>query len=140
MSDTYGGTHWHKVEFVSATDGDTVRVRRWRIIKQETSNEGDGQLCRETREEGDDPEIYPKGIPHRLVNLDTPEKGDPGYKEAGADLRNWFAANEGFVSVITYLPNSGGFDRVLGDFYGRDGMSLSEYMLRRGWAPYVRGM
>lgn len=122
------GTDWAIDRIVSVTDGDTVRLMRSRSLGV---SDGLETLQRDAE---------PKGVPIRLVNVDTPERAQPRHEEARADLRNWLLMNLPLLRVITYP--GGGFDRLLGDIYanGDVGNTASQYMLRdRGWLPYVRG-
>lgn len=128
------GTDWAIDRVVSVTDGDTVRLVRSRSL-----GISDGLETFQCDSE-------PKGVAIRLVNLDTPERGEPGYTEARDDLDAWLsdpawlAAWRTDLRVITYP--GGGFDRLLGDIYmaGDIGNTASQYMLReRGWLPYVKG-
>jgi endonuclease YncB( thermonuclease family) len=127
------GTDWAIDRIVSVTDGDTVRLMRSRILGV---SDGLETLQRDTD---------PKGVAIRLVNLDTPERGEAGYELARSDLFRWLYTQDAFHSggnlrVITYP--GGGFDRLLGDIYvnGDIGSTASQHMLRnKNWPPYVRG-
>ena len=131
------GTDWQVERVVRVVDGDTVRLVRRR--EGDPTPLADGLAVtitvRDTEDDG-------KSI--RLVNLDTPERGETGYLQARDDLARWLAHNADYgldLRVITYP--GGGFDRLLGDIYveGDIGNTASQHMLRdRGWSPYVRGM
>jgi endonuclease YncB( thermonuclease family) len=123
------GVRWRITEVVSVTDGDTIRVFRAR------PEERDGRYY--TLE--DDKEKEPHGIPIRLVWVDTPERGDhPGYEKAKRDLDDWMDLHWWELDVVCY--ESGGWDRLMGDFITQDGESASQYMMiEKGWPPYVKG-
>lgn len=120
------GTDWAVERLVRIIDGDTVRIVRRR------STELDGLVL----------DVYdagPDGVPIRLVNLDTPERGHADYQQARADLVNWLDDHPD-LRVRTYP--GGGFDRLLGDIYvdGDISNTATQHMLRdRGWSPYIRG-
>lgn len=148
------GTDWNKVTPVRDTDGDTVRIRRaqltWSLADE--CEIGDSLVMQDWRLRfvTDDPEELPNGIAARLVTLDTPElhSKDPAERElaqlAAQQLWGWVTAHADRLRCITY-DSGGGFDRILVDLYvlAADGRtvedSASQYMLRQGWAPYVRG-
>jgi len=118
------GTEWRVETVVSVTDGDTVRLRRSRVI------ELDGRTYRITDEDV-------RGVPIRLTWLDSPERGKPGYREAHDDLAAWIDSRQG-LRVICF--ESGGWDRIMGDLVDADGESASQWMMReKGWLPYVKG-
>lgn len=140
------GTDWNRVVPVRGVDGDTVRLRRqqlsWTLFEE--CEIGDGTLLQEwkLRVIADDPEELPDGIAVRLVNLDTPERGEPGYREASDEVWAWIMGRRDRLRCITY-DAGGGFDRLLVDLYVLcpDGRTVeetaSQWMLKRGWLPYV---
>lgn len=140
------GTDWNRILPVRSTDGDTVRILReqltWRLVEE--CELGDTQRLEDwrLRRLRDDPVELPSGLAGRVVNLDTPERGQPRYREAGDQAWGWVLAHADRLRCITY-DTGGGFDRILVDLYvlGPDGRtvqdSLSQYMLRQGWSPYV---
>lgn len=142
------GADWNRVVAVRDVDGDTVRILRqqlsWELV--ETCELGDSLRLTDwkLRVTEDDPDELAGGIAARLVNLDTPERGQPGYKEAGRDLWGWVERNCERLRCVTY-DTAGGFDRILVDLYvlAADGRtvedSASQHMLRNGWMPYKRG-
>ena len=72
----------------------------------------------------------------RLVTVDTPEQGDPGYEEAREFCESWLPPGS-TVDVTTYKSDS--FGRWLADlrFPGAPGTasrSMSELLLRHGHA------
>lgn len=124
------GTDWH-VSWWSDVDGDTVRILRWR----------DEQIADGLRGRFyDDPAWFPRGQSVRLINLDTPERGEDGWQQACDDLRAWLGA-AGDALMVTTWGMAGGFDRLLGDFWVHDrNNTASQHMLRIGWDPYVEGV
>jgi hypothetical protein len=149
-----GGTDWNRVVPVKGVDGDTVRILReqltWKLVDQ--CELGDTQRLEDwrLRRLHDDPVDLPRGLPGRLVHLDTPELSskDPAERDqaraAAALAWAWVLAHADVLRCITY-DTGGGFDRLLIDLYvlSPDGLtvedSLSQYMLRQGWAPYLPG-
>lgn len=142
------GTDWNRVIPVRGTDGDTVRILRqqleWTLLDE--CEVGDSLRLEEwkLRIVRDDSDELPDGLAGRLVNLDTPERGQPGYKEAAVDVWGWLLANRDRLRCITYATG-GGFDRLLIDLYvlADDGQTIeetaSQWMLKRGWSPYAQG-
>lgn len=120
------GTEWRIVAMHHVVDGDTVHV-----IRSCGMQLGDDWF--------DVADIKPKPI--RLVWVDTPERGKPGYREATEDLEEWIAHAES-IRVICY--ESAGWDRTLGDLIDADGNSASQYLMTQGnngagWPAYVKG-
>jgi endonuclease YncB( thermonuclease family) len=123
------GITWDVVRTVSVTDGDTVRVVRRRLINI------DGRQYHAT-------DADPKGVPVRLVWVDSPERGKAGWNEARTDLRAWIdmhAFTDEPLRVVIY--ESAGWDRLLGDLIDPHGNSASQYMLTEGnggvgWPAY----
>lgn len=122
------GTEWRVESVVSVTDGDTVRLVRSKPV------ELDGRRYRLTDDE-------PKGVPIRLVWVDTPERGDhPGWEQARQDLREWIADHVGTRPLRVVCYESAGWDRLLGDLLDADGNSASQWLMTvKGWPPYVNG-
>lgn len=112
---------------VSVTDGDTIRA----VI------ETDPELVSPARTMTTKTRDLIKGEPLRLINLQTPERGEEGWREARAALSMWLARYVGQLRVATY--ESAGWDRLLGDVYvdGDRGNTATQYMLLNGWEPYV---
>jgi len=130
------GTDWQVVGRTWKVDGDTVRILRCRDVIV-----ADGMRARIY----DDPAWFPRGQAVRIVNLDTPEHGQPGWQQAGDELTAWLAA-AGDDLMVTTWGMSGGFDRLLGDFWiaGDRNNTVTRWMLTEGnggngWLPYVRG-
>lgn len=144
------GSDWNIITPHRAVDGDTHRL--WRTqVTWELAHERKavyGTITAEWRVQVvyDDPAALPDGVDCRLLNLDTPEKGEVGYKLATAEAWAWIVSHIDRLRCIGY-DQGGGFDRVLVDLYvlGGDGRieeTLSGWMLRygnngKGWAPYV---
>lgn len=137
MTQTLDGQRWRVTDVASVTDGDTVRLFRERT--ETIDDEFDMVIFTSPRR-------HPRGVPIRLVWVDTPEKGDePGWTLARRDTAAWLAQHKltGLLEVITY--GGAGFDRILGDIGYIDPStaqwcSLSQWLMReRGWPPYVRG-
>ena len=119
-----GALDWHAT-LVSVTDGDTARLHLERPALVVAGFEV------VLRSAGD------KGTPIRLVTLDTPERGQPGYAEARWDLKLWAEEHEDELRVETY--ESAGWDRLLGDLYvaGDRGNTATQHLLRLGWPIYT---
>ncbi len=74
----------------------------------------------------------------RLVTVDTPERGQPGWAEASRFVHAWIMASVG-LRAETYKTDS--FGRWLADLYRADDRSdtLTQALLRTGHAvPYQR--
>lgn len=76
----------------------------------------------------------------RLLGVDTPERGEPGWAEAGDYVRAWVLLHPD-LRVMTHKADS--FGRWLADVYYRDNGSnvrtLSQALLLDGHAqPYTR--
>lgn len=74
----------------------------------------------------------------RLLGVDTPERGQPGFTEATNFVKEWLAALEGHVRARTYKADS--FGRWLVDLYeaGYPEQTLSQALIDSGNAqPYV---
>jgi endonuclease YncB( thermonuclease family) len=121
------GTDWQIDRIVRVTDGDSLRVvRRRRTLL-------DGLRIETTDAD------FINGVPIRLINLDTPERGHDDYLEARNDVVNWLGRHP-HLSITTWP--GGGFDRLLGDIWvtGDRSNTLSKWMLiERNWDPYVDG-
>jgi endonuclease YncB( thermonuclease family) len=117
------GTEWDVERVVRVVDGDTVRLIRQRRLELD----GGQYLLSDALSDG---------VPIRLVWVDTPERGQPGYHEARADLVKW-AQLLGRHPLTVVCYESAGWDRLLGDLIDADGHSASQWLMReRGWPPY----
>lgn len=117
-------------------DGDTVRgflERDVELLPGYVATVRSGKL-------GDDGWV-PQSTLVRLVNLDTPERGEEGYARARGALAEWFARDDGerWRDLLLDDYGSAGFDRILGDLYvdGERGDTASQHMLRAGWEPWL---
>lgn len=77
----------------------------------------------------------------RLLWLNTPERGQPRWREARADLQAWVTGHlKDHLRVDDYGVEARG-GRMLGDLYYTDteGVhhSASQHMLTLGWLPYI---
>lgn len=144
------GSDWNIVVPHRAVDGDTQRVWRtqvsWELAHERKAVYGTVTAEWLVQVVYDDPERLPDGVDCRLLNLDTPERGQTGYALARAEAWAWLIEHADRLRCITY-DTGGGFDRLLTDLYvlgpdGRIEQTLSDWMLRygnggKGWDPYV---
>lgn len=75
----------------------------------------------------------------RLIIVDTPERGEAGWVVATGDTSDWLELHKyNLMCETLYLDN---FGRLLGDIYegGNRGNTLSQYLLKKGYPPYVKG-
>jgi endonuclease YncB( thermonuclease family) len=87
-----------------------------------------------------------KVIRIRLIHLDTPEKGKPGYEQAGSELREWLETELGYWGTLTVLAQvkKDSFGRYISDVfpsYDR-ARTASEHMLTeanngQGWDVWL---
>jgi hypothetical protein len=135
----------------TVTDGDTVRahLEGW-VQGGELPVSINGVILDEWTRVSLDPLVYPRGASLRLVILNTPEKrqqlpeplpdGRAGtWAEARDDVVRWFEmyAEQGIRAETWMLESNLG--RLLADIYveGDRGRTLSQFMLRIGWPPYL---
>jgi endonuclease YncB( thermonuclease family) len=121
---------WKIDRVVSVTDGDTLRAQ----ISRVTAVTNDFEAVFRTK--------GARGVSLRLIIVDTPEvKDKERWARAKFELTDWVIKHTGERSpglrVQTY--ESGGWDRLLADVYveGDRGNTLTQYMLQRGWPPYI---
>lgn len=69
----------------------------------------------------------------RLSIIDTPEKDEPGWKEATSFTTEWFKVNKNFI-LRTEHDKAGGFNRWLGTCVSLSGESLNKLLLDNGLA------
>ncbi len=140
------GSDWNVCEPVRTTDGDTQRIIRaqvrWTLNTHSKVATG---LIRESWSVEvikDNKDHFPRGLAGRLINIDTPERGDDGYETASRDLEQFCAIYRDRLRCVVY-DTGGGFDRLLIDLYVLDAdgktilTSASQHMLRLGWQPYL---
>ncbi len=71
----------------------------------------------------------------RLIDIDTPERGAPGFKEAKAATEKWCEDNKGKISIWTVKRDK--FGRYLSKFMNND-ESLNDMLIAEGFAkPYA---
>lgn len=72
----------------------------------------------------------------RILGVDTPERGQPGFHEAADFVREWLAESSGLVA---HTRKADSFGRWLADIVRDDGSTLSQALLNSGHAvPYSR--
>lgn len=116
----------YDAQFVSITDGDTLRLH---LEREMPLVPGWATTLHST---------HPRGVPVRLIILDTPERGQEGWHAARDDLTTWVLARQEVLRCDVY--ESAGWDRVLGDLYNAEdrGDTATQHMLRLGWPHYLR--
>lgn len=116
---------WSVTQVVKVVDGDSVHLHLLADIYDLT--EDLGMVLRTTRP-----------WKCRLVIIDTPERGAPGYVEAGIYTDRWLRAAGAGLRAETYYRDS--FGRMLVDLYvaGDRGNTLSQALLLEGYATYER--
>ncbi len=124
-------TTW-RLSHPRAVDGDSLRGH---LAREEHIGSGFAALIFSASLQ-DDGSTVPATALLRLVIIDTPERGDPRWREARDEAAAWLAAHPD-LSVDTY--ESAGMDRLLADVYptGRRGDTLTQHLLRAGWDPWV---
>lgn len=116
---------WTVDRVVRVVDGDTVYLDCYRIVPV-----------------SHDMEAILHPVPHlqvRVIILDTPERGQPGYREATSQAAGWLMERADRLMVETYA--GAGWDRVLGDIFtsGDRADTLTQAMLLAGWDSYIKG-
>lgn len=66
----------------------------------------------------------------RLLGVDTPERGEPGWSEATAALNRWLYESDE-LRVISRKSDS--FGRWLGDVRREDGSTASDFLIANGF-------
>lgn len=121
------GQDWD-AELVSTTDGDTFRAILRRLVRRQVAP----GWWQDVQDYSAAPDGTPASVPMRLVIVDTPERGQPRFQEARADLMAWLIQNRAGLRVTTY--ESAGWDRLLADAWAWDrGNTATQYMLGLGW-------
>lgn len=121
-------TTWQVDRACRVIDGDSVRVVRSRVTQLGDDwfhvRDADGT----------------NGVPIRLLWVDTPERGQPGYTAARDDLARWIADRaipyaHPRITVVCHYRDA--FGRILGDLVDDLGESASQWMMRdRGWPAF----
>jgi endonuclease YncB( thermonuclease family) len=122
-------TVWQVDRIVRVIDGDSLRVVRSRLAQL-----GDDWFHLRDADPFD-------GVPVRLLWVDTPERGRPGYVEARDDLQAWIAERStsnavgGGLRLVCHYRDA--FGRLLADLQDVEGNSASQWLMaERGWPPY----
>lgn len=71
----------------------------------------------------------------RLVRIDTPERGEAGFRQAKDALHLEIRGKH----VTCYVRKREKYGRLLGDCHNGDGVSLSDKLLARGLAKRYKG-
>ena len=72
----------------------------------------------------------------RLLNIDTPERGEPGYHAASAALAERVAGERVWLAFETpNRPSRGRYGRLLAYLYV-DGRNVNVEMVRAGWSDF----
>lgn len=128
---------WRLVRVIKVVDGDTFDAVLRRVLVDEAVLVLDARSrLIEHREKEVDARV-------RVSRVDTPERGEPGYRAAGADLAFWLGRHAGeAVEVRAYVDDT--FDRLVSDIYpvadpsaGLTGYMLSAANGGAGWPAWV---
>ena len=133
---TWPAGQTYRITQYRAVDGDTIRAH----LLRETLTRADRMdpwVTEDIVRTRTDPQTHPEGLSLRLITLNTPERGTPGYLEARRDLDGWLKAFSD--RLVAEVWPGGGFDRMLADVYvaGHREVTASEHMLMIGWEPYL---
>lgn len=121
------GTEWTVDRIVRVIDGDSLRIARSRVVDL------DGHLYRIA-------DAGPDGVLVRLVWVDTPERGEAGWADAGRHLREWIFDHIGTHPLRVVVYGGAGWDRLLVDLLDHTGASASQWLMtERGWPAYDGG-
>jgi len=74
----------------------------------------------------------------RLLNVNTPERGEPGYWEAGEALEDLLDGDVYLEFGDAERPSYDRYGRLLAYLFDEDGRNLNRQMIRDGWSPYYR--
>jgi len=75
----------------------------------------------------------------RLLNVDTPERGQRGFARAGAALRKLIGDHPIFLLFETPgQPSWGRYGRLLAYLISEDGTNLNLALIAEGWSPFYR--
>ena len=73
----------------------------------------------------------------RLLQINTPERGQVGYWEAAEALAAMVDDEDVYLAFARPgQPTRGRYGRVLADLYEEEGTNLYTEMIRQGWTPY----
>jgi endonuclease YncB( thermonuclease family) len=73
----------------------------------------------------------------RLLQVNTPERGRPGYAEAADALRALVAGRDVYLAFErSGVATRGTYGRLLAYLYDADGANLNEQLIRQGFSPY----
>ena len=116
---------WRLDRVTKLGDGDTFEAVLRRDLDEDVIEVGPGRRIIEDREEELEARV-------RLAYVDTPERGEAGYKLAGADLAFWLGANTGAAVLVRgYLWDT--FGRLVADVYLEgDPETASQYLMSAG--------
>lgn len=74
----------------------------------------------------------------RLIGINTPERGKPGFVEAteflAAELENSASEHDGWVPCKTHKDKRGKYGRMLIDFFDENGQSINRKLVDAGHA------
>lgn len=126
---------WRLVRLTKVVDGDTFDAVLRRVLVDDAVLELNARSrLIERREHEVDARV-------RLSRVDTPERGEAGYRDAAGDLADWLAMVDDVV-VCAYVVDT--FDRLVSDVYpaADPGDTLSQYMLAdgnrgAGWPAWI---
>lgn len=136
----------------TTTDGDTVRATLHGFRPVESSYSVGGLVIQRVDLIGTDPAVWPHGRSLRLLTYNTPEEGKQlpaplpdgrkgTWAEGRSDLAEWLDqwGPEGLRCETWEDSVERDFGRLLADVYvaGRRDLTVSQYMLRLGWPPYL---
>lgn len=89
--------------------------------------------------DGDTIDVVCGGIPSRvrLLNVDTPERGQPGYEQARSALELLVENQEVYLDFEKPgEPSRGAYGRLLAYVVSHSGMNLNLELIREGWSPF----
>ncbi len=91
--------------------------------------------------DGDTIDVVCGRIPHRvrLLNVDTPERREPGYEQAREALARLIDGREVYLLFEEPgKPTLGRYGRLLAYVLSDSGSNLNLEMIRGGWSPFYR--
>ena len=73
----------------------------------------------------------------RLLNIDTPERGEAGYSEAREALEQLIGDDPVYLTFESPAdPTRGVYGRLLAYLHDEDGSNLNAEMVHQGWSEY----